>query len=143
MPFGERWKYQRKLQEANQRFFFHEELRDYLTTSHNLDALIVYRNISKATQSETQLLEILEDFSLSTPSIQGIMHLVASYKDHAKEPDRSQYDKLLRVLETMAADESNYHCSACGYESNTLFWQCPACKEWSTMLPKFQEPNQQ
>lgn len=122
---------------------FHEELRGYLATSHNLDALILYRNISKATQSGTQLLEILEDFSLSTPSIQAIMHLVASYRDHAKEPDRSQYDKLLRVLETMAADESNYHCKACGYESNTLFWQCPACKEWSTMLPKYQEPNQQ
>ncbi|MEL0068041.1 MAG: hypothetical protein VW874_07240, partial [Gammaproteobacteria bacterium] len=102
-----------------------------------------YRHPTKATQSGDQLLEILEDFSLSSPSIQAIMHLVSSYRDHAKEPDRSQYDKLLRVLETMVDAENNYHCDACGYDSNTLFWQCPACKEWSTMVPKFQQTTQQ
>ncbi len=122
---------------------FHLDLRDYLLTSHNLDALMLYRNLSKATQSGDQLLEILEDFSLSSPSIQAIMHLVSSYRDHAKEPGRSQYDKLLRVLETMVDAENNYHCDACGYDSNTLFWQCPACKEWSTMVPKFQQTTQQ
>ncbi len=116
---------------------FHQELQGYLQTSHNLDALVLYRNLSKGSQSANQTLEILEDFSLSTPSVRTLRHLVSSYRDHAKEPDRSQYDKLLRILDSMSESETNYHCNDCGYESKTLFWQCPACSEWGTMKPTF------
>ena len=120
---------------------FHQDLQGYLRTSHNLDALILYRNLSKGTQSTTQILEILEDFSMATPSVQAITHLVSSYRDHAKEPDRSQYDKLMRVLELMSEGENNYLCKECGYESKLLFWQCPACTEWGTMKPIFDEKD--
>ena len=89
---------------------FHQELQNYLQTSHNLDALILYRNLSRGSKTADHMLEILEDFSIGTPTIQAISYLVSNYRDHAKEPDRSQYDKLLRVLDSMSETEHNYLC---------------------------------
>ncbi len=34
-----------------------------------------------------------------------------------------------------AAREARYRCEACGFSSRKLFWQCPGCRDWSTVKP--------
>ena len=31
--------------------------------------------------------------------------------------------------------KARYRCEACGFSSRKLFWQCPGCRDWSTVKP--------
>lgn len=38
---------------------------------------------------------------------------------------------LKKALQT----QPRYHCTACGLRPSVLFWQCPNCKKWGTVVP--------
>ena len=42
---------------------------------------------------------------------------------------------LYHLLDHELSSYKAYGCKHCGFESNTLFWQCPTCKHWDTVRP--------
>ena len=51
---------------------------------------------------------------------------------------RGDLEAARRVQEAMAAVFARkslpYHCGRCGFESQTMQWRCPQCKEWDTFV---------
>lgn len=67
------------------------------------------------------------------PSLPAAAHLLESL-DEVAGPGRplgTARDTLHRLVERIDA----YHCDNCGYGGNTLRWQCPGCRSWSTVRP--------
>ena len=42
---------------------------------------------------------------------------------------------LHRLVEQLVADKPLYRCGHCGFDGKTLHWQCPSCKQWSSVKP--------
>ena len=38
---------------------------------------------------------------------------------------------MVKVLERRPV----YQCVHCGFAPSLLFWQCPSCKQWTTVVP--------
>ena len=120
---------------------FLSDLADYIKESQNLDALLLYTKLSRTISNQDRVIEVLEDFTQSSPSAGALVHLLANYREHAIEPDRGRYERLQSAMTTLARQNNKYGCTSCGYHSMTLFWQCPACQEWSTMQPLTGDAN--
>ena len=44
--------------------------------------------------------------------------------------------RILKVLTgALLADRPVYKCRHCGFPAKSLHWQCPGCKQWSTLKP--------
>jgi lipopolysaccharide biosynthesis regulator YciM len=42
---------------------------------------------------------------------------------------------LSNFLKTMQENKAEFVCTQCGYESYTIQWHCPSCRNWSSMKP--------
>ncbi|MBA3563624.1 MAG: lipopolysaccharide assembly protein LapB [Gammaproteobacteria bacterium] len=43
--------------------------------------------------------------------------------------------RICGALRHLAQGTPRYSCRQCGFQSATLFWQCPGCKAWDTIRP--------
>ena len=68
------------------------------------------------------------------PSLESMYQLV---KNHEQNVTPSRQDKDFSLLADLLAEVvemgRNYHCRQCGFQSNSLHWQCPGCKGWGTV----------
>ncbi len=42
---------------------------------------------------------------------------------------------LRDALKTASAGRARYRCTSCGLGPGLLFWQCPSCKQWGSVIP--------
>ena len=42
---------------------------------------------------------------------------------------------LYELLDVELANYRSFRCTSCGYDTNTLFWNCPGCRKWGTSKP--------
>ena len=77
-------------------------------------------NLSEESPSKLQpMLERVIDLSLETT--EGRTHPVL--------------EVLHRLVAELVADKPLYRCGHCGFEGRTLHWQCPGCRQWSSVKP--------
>ncbi|MFC0116881.1 lipopolysaccharide assembly protein LapB [Pseudoalteromonas xiamenensis] len=68
------------------------------------------------------------------PSIRGfsfLLQLLGEKQGNMTEV-LAQIDKLVK---SYIATKHEYQCQHCGFSSHTLYWLCPSCKHWETILP--------
>ena len=69
------------------------------------------------------------------PSIKGLLKLIELHIKHASETARPSLLMLQDVVTKLLKNKPVYHCNQCGFDSKTLFWQCPGCKSWGSVKP--------
>lgn len=77
---------------------------------------------------------LMLDLVRKHPSLESVYQLM---KNHARDVTPSRQDKDFSLLADLLAEVvemgRNYHCRQCGFQSNSLHWQCPGCKGWGTV----------
>jgi len=53
------------------------------------------------------------------------------------DPERlgETWETLSTFLKTFREKKTEYVCSRCGYESHTIQWLCPSCRNWASIKP--------
>jgi lipopolysaccharide biosynthesis regulator YciM len=87
--------------------------------------------------AEQSLLDDLE----KRPHISTVAGLVELAKNHEVARDSRLLSVVGDALNKLAAQRPSFQCRRCGFVGKTLHWQCPSCKEWSTIKP-FIEPSE-
>jgi lipopolysaccharide biosynthesis regulator YciM len=75
------------------------------------------------------------------PTIRGLLRLIEL---NASLPDVKAGQILVGLkdhMERLLAERPAYQCTRCGYSANTMHWQCPSCRSWSTLRRK-NEPEE-
>lgn len=67
------------------------------------------------------------------PTRQGMLLWLQSGSGEAGAPPWLQ--TLSESLKKSLQSQPRFHCSSCGLQPSMLFWQCPKCKRWETVLP--------
>lgn len=63
-------------------------------------------------------------------------------RDQSEGDIKNIFSALYHLLDHELSNYKAYGCKHCGFESNTLFWQCPTCKNWDTVRPgRFYNPQ--
>ncbi len=73
------------------------------------------------------------------PSLQ-VMDELLDYKTRDNNSAELMFLKDMKTaVHNMQHANTEYLCKQCGFESNTLYWQCPSCHGWAVLKPGLME----
>lgn len=75
------------------------------------------------------------DYVRRYPSISGLQLFINLYLSNTEGRARDDLLILQGLMNKLLADKPNYQCVSCGFSGKTLHWQCPGCKQWSSVKP--------
>ena len=89
----------------------------------------------RLSKGECSAAEFLASQMKQQPSLRGLLKLIELHIENNDKSTNSSlimfHDIVIKLLE----DKPIYHCGHCGFDSQTLFWQCPSCKYWGSVKP--------
>ena len=65
----------------------------------------------------------------SHPSMEGL-HTLVSLGDQSNP---SLMPLIKDITDNLVARSVQYSCNHCGFSGKAMHWQCPSCKQWSTI----------
>lgn len=71
------------------------------------------------------------------PSLRGLYLFVNLYISNAEGRAKEDLHILQNLMKKILANKPDYQCTSCGFPGKSLHWQCPGCKQWSTILPVY------
>ncbi|MBX3708836.1 MAG: lipopolysaccharide assembly protein LapB [Gammaproteobacteria bacterium] len=75
------------------------------------------------------------DYVRRYPSLRGLYIFINIYVSNAEGRAKEDLHILQNLMKNLLANKPDYQCNSCGFSGKSLHWQCPGCKQWSTMLP--------
>jgi lipopolysaccharide biosynthesis regulator YciM len=69
------------------------------------------------------------------PSIRGIERLLCLSSTAVSEEGITTLRTVRELVGRLLKDRPAYRCKQCGFMCNLLHWQCPGCKQWSSIKP--------
>lgn len=75
------------------------------------------------------------DYVRRFPSIRGLHLFISLYMSNAEGRAREDLIILQNLTKKLLADKPDYRCVSCGFSGKSLHWQCPSCKQWSSVKP--------
>lgn len=68
------------------------------------------------------------------PSVRGESALIDLTLAVDADPQATLHD-LKHITDQLLVRNPSYRCTRCGFGAKTHHWQCPSCKEWTTVKP--------
>ena len=75
---------------------------------------------------------LLEKSELSLLEVNGF--LKSKNSDHQSISEIG-LSKIQESVEQFIGDRSTHQCKQCGFHGKLLYWQCPSCHSWGTVVP--------
>lgn len=75
------------------------------------------------------------DYVRRYPSLRGMYLFVNLYIASAEGRAKEDLHILQKLMHKILANKPEYQCGTCGFSGKSLHWQCPGCREWSTITP--------
>lgn len=97
-------------------------------------ALILAERIRKR-KGDKVAAAFVADYVRRYPSLRGLYIFINIYISNAEGRAKDDLHILQNLMKNLLANKPEYQCSSCGFSGKTLHWQCPGCKQWSSMMP--------
>jgi len=110
-------------------------LHDAINHGAGISAILAYADILQSQQGDKKAAEYIASQMNQHPSIRGLLKLIGLHLEHASEGAKPSLYLLENVVTKLLENKPIYHCDNCGFDSKTLFWQCPGCKTWGGVKP--------
>jgi lipopolysaccharide biosynthesis regulator YciM len=75
------------------------------------------------------------DYIRRYPSLSGLNLFINLYLSNTEGRAREDLLILQGLTHKLLTDKPEYQCVSCGFSGKSLHWQCPGCKQWSSMKP--------
>ncbi|WP_417579679.1 lipopolysaccharide assembly protein LapB [Nitrincola sp.] len=103
---------------------------------HPSTTLIVAKaQLLHASQGDQLAVEYIIDALKKHPSLRGFNYLISLQLQQSDVAVKGSLSTLRELTEQLAQNKPRYRCGQCGYDSKTLYWQCPSCKTWDSSRP--------
>jgi lipopolysaccharide biosynthesis regulator YciM len=79
--------------------------------------------------------KFVADYIRRYPSLSGLHLFINLYVSSTEGRAREDLLILHGLTNKLLADKPEYQCVSCGFSGKSLHWQCPGCKQWSSVKP--------
>lgn len=79
--------------------------------------------------------QFLEQFVHKQPSIRALKLLIEFQLAHVVGQARNELMVLNSLIDKILENKPIYRCGRCGFSTRSLQWQCPSCRQWTTIKP--------
>ncbi len=111
-------------------------LESLLETRGDVEVVLALADLLDEMEGREAACRFLSGQVAERPTLRGVLRLLEL---NTRLPD-AQAGRILAGLkghmERLLAERPAYQCTHCGYAASTLHWQCPSCRQWSTIRRK-------
>lgn len=75
------------------------------------------------------------DYVRRYPSLRGLYLFINLYISSAEGRAKQDLFILQNLMKKVLSGRPDYQCTSCGFSCRSLHWQCPGCRQWSTIMP--------
>jgi lipopolysaccharide biosynthesis regulator YciM len=75
------------------------------------------------------------DYVRRYPSLRGLYLFINLYISSAEGRAKEDLQILQNLMKKVLSGRPDYQCTSCGFSGRSLHWQCPGCRQWSTIIP--------
>jgi len=75
------------------------------------------------------------DYVRRYPSFRGLYLFINLYISSAEGRAKEDLHILQNLMKKLLGNKPDYQCHSCGFSGKSLHWQCPGCRQWSTIMP--------
>ena len=96
-----------------------------------LPALLTSLALNEAERNE--VIHLLEQKpALSLPEISAFLK---NLQQQQRSLGALSADRIQASIESFVSGSSSHQCRQCGFQGKRLYWQCPSCHYWGTVIP--------
>ena len=110
-------------------------LREVIERYHGISPVLALTRIYRERNGEHAAVDFLTAQLRMRPSVRGLMALIDATMDKVSGEARANFLILRDLTRKLLEGQAMYRCSQCGFGAKAHHWQCPSCKNWSTLLP--------
>lgn len=110
-------------------------LQEILNKHDSISIMLLISDLIKQQEGEKSAAEFIVDFLEHRPSVRGMDRLIDLNIEQAKDSNKEKLQILKNVTGQILEDNPVYQCQSCGFHAKAMHWQCPGCKQWSTIKP--------
>lgn len=85
--------------------------------------------------------DFVADYVRRYPSISGLNLFINLYMSSTEGRARDDLLIVQNLTNKLLADKPDYQCTSCGFSGKSLHWQCPGCKQWTSIKPAYSLEN--
>lgn len=110
-------------------------LSDMLGRYHGVSPVLALTRLYRQRDGERAAIDFLTAQLRQRPSVRGLMALIDATMDKIEGEARDNFLILRDLTRKLIEGQAMYRCSRCGFGAKAHHWQCPSCKNWSTIRP--------
>lgn len=110
-------------------------LHDMLGRYHGVSPVLALTHLYRQRDGERAAIDFLTGQLRQRPSVRGLMALIDATMDKIDGEARENFLILRDLTRKLLEGQAMYRCSRCGFGAKAHHWQCPSCKNWSTIRP--------
>jgi lipopolysaccharide biosynthesis regulator YciM len=110
-------------------------LSEMLVRYHGISPVLALTQIYRQRDGERAGIDFLTSQLRQRPSVRGLMALIDATMDKIEGEARENFLILRDLTKKLLEGQAMYRCSRCGFGAKAHHWQCPSCKNWSTIRP--------
>ena len=113
----------------------YEYLQASLSQHKGIELMLILSELIIEQQGETEGIRFISEELRKRPSVKGVDQLLKYTLHHTEGEIRRNLETIKELTENLLDDKPAYQCQQCGFEAKLLHWQCPGCKNWTTLKP--------
>ena len=110
-------------------------LSDMLVRYHGVSPVLALTQLYRQRDGERASIDFLTAQLRQRPSVRGLMSLIDATMDKIEGEARENFLILRDLTRKLLEGQAMYRCNRCGFGAKAHHWQCPSCKNWSTIRP--------
>lgn len=110
-------------------------LQQSLEKGAGVSALIELSILLQKEKGDKAAAELIGGYLKDKPSLKGLHQLISLHVEHAQETAKPSLQLLDGIVEKLVERKPRYVCHNCGFNGRIIHWQCPSCKDWSSIKP--------
>ena len=114
---------------------YREFLKGQLDLTQAIAPVLALAEIVRDRDGERAAGEFIVQQLEARPSLRGLERVIDLSLETTEGRTHHVLEVLHRLVAQLVADKPLYRCGHCGFEGKTLHWQCPGCKQWSSVKP--------
>ncbi len=114
---------------------YYKFLQQSLEKGAGVSALIELSVIVQKEKGDKAAAELIGVYLKDKPSLKGLHQLISLHIEHAQESAKPSLQLLDGIVEKLVERKPRYVCHNCGFSGRIIHWQCPSCKDWSSIKP--------
>ncbi len=114
-------------------------LNETLARTPQIKLALAVANHIQIKENQQKAETFLADYLSTNPSWIGLSALLDYTKHNPANNEEDIHQRTIKTLETLLdywlTRRAYYICTNCGFKGQKNHWQCPSCKQWSSVRP--------